>query len=95
MYVFDIGWIPVKQRYFNSRPNCFISEVNDINANHLSVLIIYYNFRTVLSWNVKGLEDINEKSLAIFKYLEPKIDVLVRLDLMTFLKFHQIKIFRL
>lgn len=36
-----------------------------------------FPFRTVLSWNVENLEDINEKSLSLFCALEPKIDVLV------------------
>ncbi|XP_066994984.1 NADH dehydrogenase [ubiquinone] 1 alpha subcomplex assembly factor 3 [Anabrus simplex] len=33
--------------------------------------------RSVLSWNVSGVEDINEDSLSLFCYLEPKIDILV------------------
>lgn len=35
------------------------------------------NFRTVMSWNVRNFEDVNEKSLSLFCVLEPKIDVLV------------------
>lgn len=33
--------------------------------------------RTVLSWNVGALEEINEASLSLFAVLEPKIDILV------------------
>ncbi|CAD7012442.1 NADH dehydrogenase [ubiquinone] 1 alpha subcomplex assembly factor 3 [Ceratitis capitata] len=33
--------------------------------------------RSVLSWNVSSLEDINEDSLSFFCTLEPKIDILI------------------
>lgn len=33
--------------------------------------------RTVLSWNIASLEDVNENSLRLFYVLEPKIDILV------------------
>ncbi|XP_067118422.1 NADH dehydrogenase [ubiquinone] 1 alpha subcomplex assembly factor 3 [Centruroides vittatus] len=33
--------------------------------------------RSVLQWNVKTVDDINENSLSLFYLLEPKIDVLV------------------
>ncbi|CAH0556678.1 unnamed protein product [Brassicogethes aeneus] len=33
--------------------------------------------KSVLSWNVNDLEDINEESLSLFKILEPKLDILV------------------
>lgn len=34
-------------------------------------------FRSVLSWNIRDLNDINEESLSLFKILEPKVDILV------------------
>ncbi|XP_005185117.1 NADH dehydrogenase [ubiquinone] 1 alpha subcomplex assembly factor 3 [Musca domestica] len=33
--------------------------------------------RSLLSWNVNSVEDINEASLSLFTALEPKIDVLI------------------
>lgn len=33
--------------------------------------------RSILHWNVRGVEDINEDSLSLFTMLEPKIDILV------------------
>ncbi|XP_073848228.1 NADH dehydrogenase [ubiquinone] 1 alpha subcomplex assembly factor 3 [Musca autumnalis] len=33
--------------------------------------------RSLLSWNVNSVEDINEESLSLFTALEPKIDVLI------------------
>lgn len=36
-----------------------------------------FNLRTVMSWNIARVEDINEKSLCLFPLLEPKIDILV------------------
>lgn len=33
--------------------------------------------KTIFSWNISGVEEINEKSLSLFKSLEPKIDILV------------------
>lgn len=33
--------------------------------------------RTVLSWSVSSMEDINENSLRLFCFLEPKIDILI------------------
>lgn len=34
-------------------------------------------FRTVLSWNVDNMHDINEESLRLVSLLEPKIDILI------------------
>lgn len=33
--------------------------------------------KTVLSWRIKSIDDINEKSLSLFTILEPKLDVLI------------------
>lgn len=33
--------------------------------------------RTVLSWNIGTIEEINEMSLSLFTVLEPKLDILV------------------
>ncbi|XP_075166643.1 NADH dehydrogenase [ubiquinone] 1 alpha subcomplex assembly factor 3 [Haematobia irritans] len=33
--------------------------------------------RSLLSWNVNSVEDINEESLSLFTALEPKLDVLI------------------
>lgn len=33
--------------------------------------------RTVLSWNIDSIEDVNEDSLSLFGLLEPKLDILV------------------
>lgn len=33
--------------------------------------------RSVLSWNISGVEDINEESLHLFTILEPKLDLIV------------------
>lgn len=33
--------------------------------------------KTIYSWNIEDHKEINEKSLSIFKHLEPKIDILV------------------
>jgi len=33
--------------------------------------------RSVLHWNIRGVEDINENSLSLFAALEPKLDILV------------------
>lgn len=35
------------------------------------------NFRTVLSWCVKDIDDITEESLALFPIIEPKLDIIV------------------
>lgn len=34
-------------------------------------------YRSVLSWNIKDLNDINEATLSLFFVLEPKLDILV------------------
>lgn len=42
------------------------------------MLLSFYLFsRSVLSWDVASVEDINEDSLAMFTILEPKVDILV------------------
>lgn len=41
-----------------------------------SYLNIFF-YRSVLSWNVGDLNDINEASLSLFFVLEPKLDILV------------------
>ncbi|XP_022900866.1 NADH dehydrogenase [ubiquinone] 1 alpha subcomplex assembly factor 3 [Onthophagus taurus] len=33
--------------------------------------------RTILAWNVSGIDDITEESLQLFTVLEPKLDILV------------------
>ncbi|KAK9502589.1 hypothetical protein O3M35_011335 [Rhynocoris fuscipes] len=33
--------------------------------------------KTVLSWNIEGDHEINEKSLVLFSLLEPKLDILI------------------
>ncbi|CAF1011839.1 unnamed protein product [Brachionus calyciflorus] len=33
--------------------------------------------KTIYSWNVADLDEVNEKSLLLFKLLEPKLDILV------------------
>lgn len=34
-------------------------------------------YRSVLSWNVGDINDVNEASLSLFSVLEPKLDILV------------------
>uniref|UniRef100_T1J857 NADH dehydrogenase [ubiquinone] 1 alpha subcomplex assembly factor 3 n=1 Tax=Strigamia maritima TaxID=126957 RepID=T1J857_STRMM len=48
-----------------------------LNNNLLAVGPIAIFPKTVLSWNVKSVEDINENSLSLFYMLEPKLDILV------------------
>ena len=35
------------------------------------------NQKFILSWNVEDHKEINEKSLSLFKLLDPKIDILI------------------
>ncbi|XP_050307607.1 NADH dehydrogenase [ubiquinone] 1 alpha subcomplex assembly factor 3 [Anthonomus grandis grandis] len=46
--------------------------------NHMTVLgpMVIFS-RSVLSWNVGTIADVNEDSFSLFKILEPKIDILV------------------
>lgn len=38
---------------------------------------MYIFFRTVISWNIHSIHDVNEDSLQLFSVLEPKLDILV------------------
>ncbi|XP_060518851.1 NADH dehydrogenase [ubiquinone] 1 alpha subcomplex assembly factor 3 isoform X2 [Cylas formicarius] len=46
---------------------------NDITV--LGPMVIFA--RSVLSWNVRNVNEITEESLSIFKVLEPKLDIIV------------------
>ncbi len=48
-----------------------------INRNITAVGPVIMFPKTIFSWNVEGTEDINERSLSIFKHLEPKVDILI------------------
>uniref|UniRef100_A0A1B6CZ84 NADH dehydrogenase [ubiquinone] 1 alpha subcomplex assembly factor 3 n=2 Tax=Clastoptera arizonana TaxID=38151 RepID=A0A1B6CZ84_9HEMI len=55
--------------------------------------------RSVMSWNVKGDEDINENSLSLFTNLDPKLDILVigtsqKLSSDNYIKMHIQKILK-
>lgn len=40
-------------------------------------MFMFHIIRSVLSWNVGSVDDINEDTLSLFYILEPKIDILV------------------
>lgn len=42
----------------------------------LSVSVFSF-YRTVLSWNIKGIKEVNDESLQLFSKLEPKLDILI------------------
>ena len=48
-----------------------------INQNIKAVGPVIMFPKTIFSWNVEGTEDINERSLSLFKHLEPKVDILI------------------
>lgn len=41
------------------------------------MLFYKFFFRTVLSWNVANVDDINEDSLSLLPLIEPKLDIIV------------------
>ncbi|XP_066261656.1 NADH dehydrogenase [ubiquinone] 1 alpha subcomplex assembly factor 3 [Euwallacea similis] len=54
------------------------SEVGFKLNNQITILGPMVIFpRSVLAWNISGIDDINEDSLSLFKVLEPKIDIIV------------------
>lgn len=44
-----------------------------INGNITAVGPIVLFPKTIFSWNIEGLDEVNEKSLSLFKHLEPKV----------------------
>ncbi len=48
-----------------------------INQNIQAVGPVILFPKTIFSWNVEGPEDINERSLSLFKHLEPRVDILI------------------
>jgi NADH dehydrogenase [ubiquinone] 1 alpha subcomplex assembly factor 3 len=33
--------------------------------------------KTIFSWNIEDIKDVNDKSLSIFKLIQPRVDVLI------------------
>lgn len=48
-----------------------------IVINFLFIYIFLFFGRSVLSWNIKDINDINEDSLCLFSILEPKLDIII------------------
>lgn len=55
-----------------------------INSNITAVGPVIMFPKTIFSWNIESEEDINDKSLSIFKHLEPKIGIFLVLSFKTF-----------
>ncbi|XP_076253938.1 NADH dehydrogenase [ubiquinone] 1 alpha subcomplex assembly factor 3 isoform X2 [Rhynchophorus ferrugineus] len=54
------------------------SEVGFRLNNNITILGPMVIFpRSVLSWNIEGIKDVNEDSFSLFPVLEPKIDIIV------------------
>jgi len=48
-----------------------------INAHIKALGPILVFPKTIFSWNIEDINEINEKSLSIFKLMHPRVDVLV------------------